>query len=316
MAFANHPFDRFFLILVIYYTKSVESGKLFTEFQCRNNMSSPLNSFCVMDNYDTNMPPLVNDTAVEVSLSVTFDDIVSISDNDCTVTFHARLDLSWVDHRLIVVPQSSRWIHPGTDQMYTFLESESLNVLWKPDLDIINLERFDVRELLDRQGEIGLLGNKRIWYVFPVQITLNCPKFEFSSYPFDTQSCEFLLGSYQWVLDKLRFKGNMIYDKKLQRPLQYEVDHVNALSFEEGLVESLDFEYTKDGEIEYYDEKYSHFAIEMQFSRKIKALLVSTYLPSFLIVVSSWLGFLIGTSSIPGRLTVTVILLLLLINMR
>jgi hypothetical protein len=145
---------------------------------------------------------------------------------------------------------------------------------------------------------------------------LNCPDFEFDHFPFDRQYCDFFIGSYQWTADRLLYKGLMTYDERKQRPLQYEINYIKALSAEKGLIEFPNFEYLPNGTIEYYTESYSHFSIKMEFTRRIQSYIISTYLPSFLIVSSSWLGFLIGTTSIPGRLTVTVVLLLVLINMR
>ena len=309
-------FGRTLILLIIYNTSSVETRKIISELQCRNNKNFTLHPFCLMKDYDKNRPPIVNETAVNVSIVASFDDIIAVNDDDCTITFNLELEMSWIEPRLIIMSESSSWKQSSTDEWYTFLSKASLDSIWKPDLDIPNVRKFDIRGVLDRQGEIGLLENKRIWYAFPVQITLNCPHFEFSAYPFDAQYCEFLVGSYQWDIDKLLYKGNMTYNENLQRPLQYEVSYIKALSFEEGIVGSLNFHYMENGQIEYYNDMYSHFAIKMKFERKIQAFIISTYLPSFLIVLSSWLGFLIGTKSIPGRLTVTVVLLLVLINMR
>jgi hypothetical protein len=94
------------------------------------------------------------------------------------------------------------------------------------------------------------------------------------------------------------------------------VNYIKSLSFEDGLSDYSRFDYKPDGKMESETVTYSDFVIKMEFSRIRGPHLIYTYFPSFMIVLSSWLGFLIGISSIPGRLTVTVILLLVLINMR
>ena len=221
-----------------------------------------------------------------------------------------------IEPRFNILLNASTWNYRDSPEMQTFLPIKYMDNIWKPDIDINNLKKFQIRKVLGRQGEFGLYYNKRIWYACPAQITLNCPHFEFGHFPFDQQYCDFVIGSYQWNSDRLLYKGLMKYDESKQRPLQYEINYIKALSAEKGLQEFSNFDYLPNGTIDYYKEIYSHFSIKMGFTRRIQSYFISTYLPSFLIVSSSWLGFLIGTTSIPGRLTVTVVLLLVLINMR
>lgn len=301
--------------LSVCFLISVQGTKEVPKLQCENQTRPPEHAFCLSEGYDKHSPPHIHKSTVNVTVVVSFDDIVEVNDDDCTVTFDIDLAISWIEPRLKIIPDFSTW-HQNGNKMRTFVPSDNLELLWVPDLDIPNIKKFEIRNVLKEQSEVEIMGNKRIWYSFRVQITLNCPNFDFGEYPFDTQFCKFLIGSYQWDSDHLLFQGNITYDSSDQRPLQYNINYIKALTFQEGLEEFENFDSLPDGQIEYYIDKYSHFAIKMEFTRRLNAYFVSTYLPSFLIVVSSWLGFVIGTSSIPGRLTVTVILLLVLINMR
>ena len=294
----------------------VTSGNVDAELQCQEISNAIKPAFCLPEDYDKYTPPFINDIPVHVELVITFDDIIDVNDDDCTITFNIKFDMSWIEPRLNVLLNGSTWKYRDTPETQTFLPVKYLDSIWKPDIDINNLEKFEIRGVLGKQGEFGLYENKRVWYGFPVQITLNCPYFGFDLFPFDSQYCDFFIGSYQWNSDVLLYKGLMTNNESQQRPLQYEIDYIKALSAEQGLEEFTNFDYLPNGTIKYYKESYSHFSIKMGFTRRIQSYLISIYLPSLLIVASSWLGFVIGTTSVPGRLTVTVVLLLVLINMR
>ena len=42
----------------------------------------------------------------------------------------------------------------------------------------------------------------------------------------------------------------MTYDRSMQRPLQYNVNYIKSLSFEDGLSDYSRFDYTPDGKME------------------------------------------------------------------
>ena len=147
---------------------------------------------------------------------------------------------------------------------------------------------------------MNLFKDKRIWYEFPLQITLNCPVLDYETYPLDEQVCLFFIGSYQYDEEQSIYRGNMFYNKYHQRPLQYGVKEIVALPFEEGLVNYSQYYSTSNGKLYYENDTYSHFGIKMVFTRQLQPHLISTYIASTLLVVSSWVGFLIEPASVPG----------------
>ena len=305
-----------FIIFLGYLSHSYVLGKVPEELRCNNRKGPMTSPFCLAEGYDKNVPPPHKEIPVDVAINVGFDDIVEINDAECTITFNILLNMGWLEPRLEILHNASTWNYGGTNEMLTSLGNNVLNHIWKPDLDIGDVKKFEIRHILEKQGFVGLTKTKRLWVSMPVQITLNCRNFEFSLFPFDTQFCEFWIGTFQWSSDHLLYKGNMVYNRQLQRPLQYTVNYIVPLSFEEGIVEIQDSYFKDGGETGYFTQNYSNYVMRMEFTRRTQAYLISTFLPSLLIVLSSWLGFVIGTASIPGRLTVTAVLLLVLINMR
>jgi hypothetical protein len=301
------------LSLTLLLILPIFGGKL-TDFSCHEN--GDLNKdlpFCLDTDYNKEILPVSNNS-MNVSVLVHLIDVTEVNDSEETITLIMLLAVSWIDPRLKLNTSSSAWISAGEQSKYSSMDW--LNYIWKPDLDMLNVKRFKVREIIESQGSLTLYSNKRFWYEIPVEVTLGCPKFDFRKYPFDEQTCSVCLGSFQYDVTKNRYIGKVEYERIHQRILQYEVTEIKALSYEEGLVNYKEYFISEDGGMEYQNATYSHFAVKMTFTRLIRPHLMEVYLPSLLLVFSSWLGFLIEPSSVPGRISLSVTLLLCLITMR
>ena len=153
-------------------------------------------------------------------------------------------------------------------------------------------------------------------FLVDVDIVLNCPLFDFETYPFDEQVCDLRIGSYDVDVTEIIYGGLFSYNNTNQRPLQYNIKEFSKLSFEEGLADYRLYYHTKNGSLDTTMLTFSYFAVRMRFARVLQPHLICTYLPSFLLVVSSWIGFLIDPDSVPGRIALSVTMLLVLMNMR
>ena len=304
------------IISALVFCNSIVKELSAFELECQDRSSATGLPLCLEYLYKKEVPPFVNDAPVDVSIVVRFDEIIEVNDVSCTVTFNVYLVISWLEPRFKILYNASTWNSRGTDHMWTNLNVHLLDHIWKPDHDIANVKKFEIRKVFERLGGLKLYEDKRLVYDVNVQITLNCPHFKFDNYPFDTQFCEFSIGSYQWDRRSLLYNGSMDYKHGHQGPLQYYINSVKSLSFEESLKGYKGYYYSPNGHLVRFTDVYSHYTVRMEFSRILQPHLISTYLPSFLIVLSSWLGFLVGTESIPGRVTVTIVLLLVIINMR
>ena len=199
---------------------------------------------------------------------------------------------------------------------WSSIHTKWLNYLWVPDIYITHAKDSNIRKAQEEQALLALYDYKRFWYELPVQITLNCPLFDFSAYPLDQQTCKFFMGGYRYTDKENVYQGRLVYNKSNQRAIQYDVLEIKPLSSDESLVNYTTFYQTSDGEWNNVTDSYSHFAVEMKFRRLFQPHLICTYLPSFLLVMTSWLGFLTEPSCIPGRIALSLMVLLVLMNMR
>ena len=274
--------------------------------------------FCVIQGYDKSVfKDDKNDESepLNVNIVVVIEEVMEINDHEKTVKLEAVLSLSWIDSRLQLNENSPKW-EGGDGYKWTHLPLEWLDWIWKPDIDITNIKDFNIKGIVKPQGWIQLYGDKRIWYEIPVEITLTCPLFAYHYYPFDVQTCDLWIGSFWFTADQCKYKGKVFYNKTSQRTLEYAITDIQALSYEDGISNWKGYSITGDGEIYHYFERYSNFVIRMTFTRQINSYLLSVFLPLAILVIGSWIGFLIDPANIEVRMANPVILLLASVTMR
>ena len=255
------------VITILIFCMHAVNGMKEIEFHCKNGSVATNYAFCVNQDYLKEEPSFINNKILKVSVIVQFGDIVEVNDVFGTVRFDAFLTVSWCDERLIIMNNGSIWNNQGMGSTWTSLNIKTLDYIWNPDLYIDNIETYKVKKISAPVGDLALSSNKRFRYNFPVKISLNCPHFEYDTYPFDVQFCDFSIGSYLWTQELVKFSGNMTYNGTMQRPLQYKVRSIEPLSFEEGLLNYPWLTYKDSGELESSNLIYSHFSIRIKLSR-------------------------------------------------
>ena len=172
-----------------------------SDLLCVNDSHSTIANnlpFCVIQGYDKSVfKDDKNDESgpLNVSIVVVISEVMEINDHEKTVKLEAVLSLSWIDSRLQLNENSSKW-EELDDYKLTYLPLEWLDWIWKPDIDIPNIKDFNIKGIFKDHSWVTLHGDKRIWYEIPVEITLTCPLFAYHDYPFDVQTCHLWIGSY------------------------------------------------------------------------------------------------------------------------
>ena len=296
-----------FILLTSVHCKKV------ADFKCRNGTIFDERPFCVMEDYDKDEIPLV-DGPMNITVITKLDDIIQVDDITKSVTIAMVLGISWFDDHLEMNPNSTAW--HDDDIRYTFPAANIYDFLWKPATDVLNVKAFKTKQIFEPQDFSFVYEDHRLYYQVPIEVTLNCPLFSFDSYPFDTQTCELYIGNHQYTREAILYNGHLFYNTNNQRPLQYNVEEIVAMPFESGLHDLVNYAFSLNGTVTLWPMESSYFVVKMEFKRRFQPFLLRTYLPSFLLVFSSWIGFLIEPSSVPGRIALSVTLLLVLINMR
>ena len=288
------------------------------DFKCSKTKVNNTTPFCLMPDYKKDVLPTTN-SPMNVTIITQINDIVKVNDNDHKLTLAMTLSTTWIEPRLHISSQSTAWVEDQPVR-WTTLPINVLDLIWKPGLDIVNVKEFKINKILQTTGFLDVYEDKRLWYEIPVEVTLGCPLFDFHMYPFDTQKCLIYIGSFVNDIESIVYDGklffNWVNENEVAPTIQYTVKQIQALPFEEGLVNHTDYYNALGGGEANEISQYSYFGIKMVFKRRLLPYFLRIYLPSFLVVVASWIGFLIDPKLLPGRIFLNVTLLLLLINMR
>ena len=93
-------------------------------------------------------------------------------------------------------------------------------------------------------------------------------------------------------------------------------DTIQKIEPNDGVASEHEYWLTKDGLIDSDYYNYSRFVVDIVLERSIQQHVMRTYLPTSFFVMSSWIGFFIDVSAVPGRITLSVTMLLVLTQIR
>jgi hypothetical protein len=99
------------------------------------------------------------------------------------------------------------------------------------------------------------------------------------------------------------------FDPSKQRALKHSIVSVHALPPDQSLMK----EKNKNGTVV---RQFANFAIRFQMERHFQPYFMRTYLSSGVVVITSWISFIVDPDVVPGRMALLVTLLLVLVNMR
>uniref|UniRef100_F1L0U7 Glutamate-gated chloride channel n=1 Tax=Ascaris suum TaxID=6253 RepID=F1L0U7_ASCSU len=138
----------------------------------------------------------------------------------------------------------------------------------------------------------------RVQNDFRLSLVLSCPM-SLEYYPLDRQTCLIDLASYAYTTDDIK------YEWKLTNPIQQK----------EGLRQSLPSFELQDVLTDYCTSKtntgeYSCLRTKMILRREFSYYLLQLYIPSFMLVIVSWVSFWLDKDSVPARVTLGVTTLL------
>ena len=306
-------FHIFVLLLLLFEVNS--DNECGSNFICSAN-SSTLYPFCLPKDYKKDIRPDTADNPLDIFLHLDIKDIIRVNDYDTTITLKLTLSIGWKENRLEILPESQDWIFEEDEYDWTKLNPNWLKYLWIPDVEIVNIKELKTASVFNELSSLELYENKQLWYDFPVELTLTCPWFTFEKYPLDNQACEIMIGSYQYDEGEMHYAGVVSYDRQNQRPLQYRVKDVKQLQPDKSIFAAKEYWLSKNGAMTGKLYNYSRLVAHIELERSIQTHVMETYLPSSLFVVSSWIGFVIDPDAVPGRIALSVMLLLVLTQIR
>ncbi|PIO63347.1 Cation transporter family protein, partial [Teladorsagia circumcincta] len=205
----------------------------------------------------------------------------------------------WVDARLAYgrFEDESTEVPPFV-VLATSENADQSQQIWMPDTFFQN-EKEARRHLIDKPNVlIRIHKDGSILYSVRLSLVLSCPmSLEF--YPLDRQNCLIDLASYAYTTQDIK------YEWKEQNPVQQK----------DGLRQSLPSFELQDVVTKYCTSKtntgeYSCLRTQMVLRREFSYYLLQLYIPSFMLVIVSWVSFWLDKDSVPARVTLGVTTLL------
>ena len=254
---------------------------------------------CLWPNYQSNELPVSGDNR-KVTIDLQELTVLEINEDSNEVRFQIKQYLTWCEPRM-----SANFTNIlSTNIPYIKLTSQNVDKLWYPDLDIRTDGLLEWASLytpdLFKEIVISPKNTKRncedatavlAWKEW--KATIYC-KFDFSSFPFDTHVCTFLQELDQTSLAILMLK--------YEEDSLMLTDEVLGFSTNISLIGECG-ENATDG-----------VGFDITLTRIVSPYIFQYYLPSIACVLTTQVSFMIPLRSIPGRVSLIVIVLLALIN--
>merc|ERR1712223_262914 len=288
------------------YQWSVFIGLMAAAVQCEGvehylECNDRPSTLCLTQGYSTFELPLRNKANL-IKIGFEISDVLRISDKDYSITFGLYFSVEWLEPRLNLSTELWGAESVASDQELIPVNLELINYLWIPNIFIYNLKTFQTIEVLSKLAGLWIDANKRIYYSQATHITFICPMV-FDSFPLDTQTCKFQVGSYSYDDNRMLFDVSTLgYIQQSQSiTLDYKITinnlHKRDQIFNGGALGN-----------------FSLAGFEMKLERHFMSYIITYYLPSGLFVVVSWISFLIPTDIVPGRMALLITLFLVLVN--
>ena len=226
---------------------------------------------CIPPSYENFNRPFPNEI---LNVSVNFSNIWIQKLDDIEHSISLSLDI-WIT-----------WAEPRLEVNATLLENKSyamdksfLNLMWIPDIYIYDTKKVIKNNMV---GDVESLGYKPIskthflTYIVTLNVEIICHYLNFDDYPFDSNQCFFEMGSYTYAKEELivtqLIKGNDIYNN--QKGFLCSDYLIDLEKFPMARNE------TKFG--------YSKTGFKMTLQRNIEKYIFNYYIPSGLMVITSW----------------------------
>ncbi|XP_077869888.1 glycine receptor subunit alphaZ1-like [Saccoglossus kowalevskii] len=229
--------------------------------------------------YDKDLRPVAGGPPVNISVFMFVTSIHSLSEISMDYGITLFLSLHWGDPRLEF---------NGSEAIDLRSDSQLLSQIWTPDLYFVNVKEGSLHEVTVKNKHIRVHPDGRILYDMRVSLTLICHLY-LHRFPMDEQSCGIQLESFGYTTRDIQ----LFWDEEVEVHLDSELA-MPEFSIGEPVAFRKVLFYPGLG---YYDQLQCTFPL----SRELIFYVMEYYVPSFLLVVLSWVSFWLNIEASPAR---------------
>ncbi|XP_078377258.1 gamma-aminobutyric acid receptor subunit beta-1-like isoform X2 [Oculina patagonica] len=248
-------------------------------------VSEILDGLLMKGRYDSRLRPNYDGGPVEVSVGfwVLSIDTINVVDMDFSLDIFFRQ--AWKDERLD---------HGLNETM--FLSNFVMDRIWMPDSYFVNAKHGSFHKVTTNNMMIMIMPGGLVNYNARITIKAACPM-DLRKFPMDTQLCPLIIESYGYSEDHIKFK----WEKDLTDGMSFVPSSTKMLPQYSLVKLSLSKTFNK-----YVVGNWSGIKATFTFERMSSYFLIHVYGPCALIVIISWVSFLLPRSSPPARVTLGV----------
>ncbi|CAH3178041.1 unnamed protein product [Porites lobata] len=233
----------------------------------------------IMENYDPSIAPYVPGKPVKVNIVF---EILAFGEVD-EANMEYGLDLVniqwWRDIRLA----------QGQDRTFSF-SGNDIKKIWTPDTIFLNAKQSEIKNVMKDNQMVFVLPNGHVTHMSRIALKVAC-HMQLQMYPLDRQKCDLVIESFSLADSKLVYEwGNFLASKCVvevydDAMAQYEYKGAN-LSYKHGKFSSGGF-----------SNVYATFV----FDRRTSYTVLQVFLPSYLIVILSFMALWLPQDAVPAR---------------
>ncbi|KAL3986297.1 Neurotransmitter-gated ion-channel ligand binding domain family protein [Acanthocheilonema viteae] len=240
----------------------------------------------ILEKYDRNLVPAVE--GVDVDVEILIQQISEISEIHSSSKMHILLAQIWRD------PNLSFQDMEGADCMQNLtLSHRMVEKIWLPNVCIVNSKGSVIHQSPTPNVFLAILPNGTVWVNYRIMVETPC-EMDFSIFPMDRVECIMVFESYSFNIGKVR-----LHWKRHGIPVEV-IGQTNLPDFHmtHYVHEKATFHYPAG--------VWDHLNIKLYFRRSYGFYLLQIYLPTYCMVLISWISFWLDRRSLPARVTVGV----------
>ena len=261
-------------------------------------LGSPDGKVIIPSNYSKYYRPVRDRSEImNISVGLVITRIVDIDFDKSSLDFNVEFIMSWKDELID--------IEEGFDDK---VELPDISQIWTPDLYIYKMKNFKIKKISQPATWLYLKRNGTVIdvrYIFESAVVIICDA-QFSDFPFHKHDCFLKVTSFTKTNSEVHFFPDHDYDSATLVHLTSS-DYLIKTSYltgpdttSHGIVNASVF--------------YSVVGIKLELYSIWQKYITLYYVPTILIVLTSWIFFLLPSTSYPARTALLVTVFLLLIN--
>ncbi|XP_064629328.1 glycine receptor subunit alpha-2-like [Lineus longissimus] len=224
-------------------------------------------------------------TATSVQVGIYIHSIGDIDEKNMQLVLDIYLRQEWFDERLRGLTRKQQSLH-----------GDVIDDFWLPDPYLPAAKRVTMHEVMTKSRSLHVEPSGQVKLNVRLILELSC-HMNFVSYPFDDQLCPVTIESYSLTSSEL------VYMWSKSSPIAYNEAMVIPKFELSGLPTASNY---SDDDVfrSAGGSTVSGIRMDIRIHRELAYYLAQIYFPSALVVILSWVSFIISVEAVPARVTI------------